>query len=318
MKKLVSIVLAIMLVLALAVPAFAANTGTITISNATADKTYNFYKIFDATYQGTNVAYTIEETSQWFDIINDSKLFDLQENAGNDGVYEVVRAKDVKDTDIIDFLKAVDVSGMTPDQTKKPTSDGEVKWTDAPYGYYFITSELGTVVTINTNCPDVTVIDKNQGVEYEKWIIDENNNKVKLNVAEVGEFVPYEVDVTAPNYKGDEAVVNYYVYDVMEECLTFDPTSVVVKINGTALAADAYEVITDDPETDADEAKGCTFVINIPWVDDDGEFIYTEVNNAIVVTYSAIVNEDVEIGTPMVNKAKYGLTTVSEDRKSVV
>ena len=49
MKKLLSLVMVLALVLSLGVTAFAdENTGSITITNATIDETYAAYKIFDA------------------------------------------------------------------------------------------------------------------------------------------------------------------------------------------------------------------------------------------------------------------------------
>ena len=50
MKKLLSIVLVLTIVLSLSVTAIAAETGSITITNATIGQTYNLYKFFDATY----------------------------------------------------------------------------------------------------------------------------------------------------------------------------------------------------------------------------------------------------------------------------
>ena len=51
MKKFLSILLALTLVLSLGITAFAAeDTGSITITNATIGNSYSLYKIFDATY----------------------------------------------------------------------------------------------------------------------------------------------------------------------------------------------------------------------------------------------------------------------------
>ncbi|MDD4541766.1 MAG: fimbrial protein, partial [Eubacteriales bacterium] len=60
MKKCFLILLALALAL-VNLPVFAAGTGTITIENATVGKTYNVYKIFDATYGDGATSYTIDE-----------------------------------------------------------------------------------------------------------------------------------------------------------------------------------------------------------------------------------------------------------------
>lgn len=55
MRKLFRVLLALAMTLALAVPAFAAETtGSITITNPQGDHTYTAYKIFDVTYSGDN------------------------------------------------------------------------------------------------------------------------------------------------------------------------------------------------------------------------------------------------------------------------
>ena len=81
MKKFLSILMVLALMLSLGVTAFAAGAvGSITITNATVGQTYNLYKIFDATYAVDShgntivdsdgkaiVSYTIENTNQFFD-----------------------------------------------------------------------------------------------------------------------------------------------------------------------------------------------------------------------------------------------------------
>ena len=48
MKKVSAILLAMVMTLSMGVTAFAAGTGSITVTNATIDETYAVYKIFDA------------------------------------------------------------------------------------------------------------------------------------------------------------------------------------------------------------------------------------------------------------------------------
>ena len=68
MKKLLSMLLTVIMVLAMAAPSFAAEvptTGTITVSNAKPGHTYNAYKIFNLTMisDGEGYAYTL--TDEW-------------------------------------------------------------------------------------------------------------------------------------------------------------------------------------------------------------------------------------------------------------
>ena len=73
MKKFVSLLMALALVLSLGMTAFAAeNTGSITITNATIGNVYSLYKIFDATYStdadgnADAVSYSITAANQFF------------------------------------------------------------------------------------------------------------------------------------------------------------------------------------------------------------------------------------------------------------
>ena len=66
-KKLASLLLALVMVCALATTAFAAGeTGSITVDNPVAGQTYTAYKIFDVTYNSDKSAYsyTIDSSSQ--------------------------------------------------------------------------------------------------------------------------------------------------------------------------------------------------------------------------------------------------------------
>ena len=62
MRKLSALLLAVIMVFAMATTAFAAGNGTITINAATVGETYKIYKIFDATTQDGNTAYTYTKT----------------------------------------------------------------------------------------------------------------------------------------------------------------------------------------------------------------------------------------------------------------
>ena len=69
MRKLFTVLLALAMTLALAVSAFAAETGSITITNPQGDHTYTAYKIFDVTYSGANHSYTISDTDDAYSTV---------------------------------------------------------------------------------------------------------------------------------------------------------------------------------------------------------------------------------------------------------
>lgn len=329
-KKLLSVLLALTMVLSLgAVTAFAAgNTtpGAITIQNATAEKTYEAFKVFDATV-GVNgeVAYTIDSTSPWYNVVNGSNLFTLNEipslTTADKTVYNVIRNSGNSDTDIVDLFKghftynpnseswSCDITGVTAADSE--TATGSVVTLDVPYGYYLITSTLGSLVTIDTNNPTATVIDKNQGPSWDngndnpgKVIIDAKGEKKTITSANYGDSISFDVGVNATNYVGADQVTYYYIKDELDDAFTYDLTGDPKAFHPTVTVGETG--LTEGTDYTV-SVNGSSFEIAIKWAnittDTDGKIasitsLYAA-NAEIHVRYSATVNadgEDVVIG----------------------
>ena len=158
MKKFLSIIMVLAMVLSLSITAFAAeNEGSITITNATIDETYEIYKIFDASIsKGTDgetnaVSYSITTDNQFFTVLfgadgtTDNTYFVYNANTGS-----VTKKEGVNDAELIKYLTELVADGTYTTATAPVKATGEeVKFDNLPYGYYLITSSLGTTVTIN-------------------------------------------------------------------------------------------------------------------------------------------------------------------------
>ena len=256
MKKFVSILLALAIVFSLGVTAFAAeNTGSITITNATIDETYAVYKIFDASISvdangATDaVAYSITTESQFFtalfgdDGTADNTYFVYNANTG-----AVTKKDGVNDAELIKYLTELVAGGTyaTAVDPVEATTD-EVKFENLPYGYYLITSSLGTTVTINSNTPDVQVIDKNQkpGGGFNKWIQngvkeDGTPNWEESNTANISDEITYRINFTATNYDGDKKIKYYSVNDQKGDAIWVDFESFEVYVGGELLPRGYY------------------------------------------------------------------------------
>ena len=256
MKKLISIVLVLAMVLSLGITAFAdENTGSITITNATIDQTYTVYKIFDASMkQATDgtaeaVAYTIKADNQFFaplfgaDGTTPNTYFDYNPNTGS-----VTKKEGVNDSDLITYLTdLVAGSTFTPATAAVVATSDTVEFADLPYGYYLITSSLGTTVTINSNTPDVSVIDKNQipGTGFEKKVqigVDENGDPIwgDANSANIGDGFSYKISFNATNYDGDQKIKYYQVHDEKGDAIWAEFDSIQVFIDGEELTCGYY------------------------------------------------------------------------------
>ena len=230
MKRLFSFMMAVVLVLSLGVTAFAAeNTGSITITNATKGDTYALYKIFDASYAVDKegkpivdakgnpvVAYSIKTDNQFFTYMfgadgkteNDYFIY----TPGDNGKGAVTRKEHTENSDIISYLTDMvrsEANNFTAERTET-ASAGTLVFDDLPYGYYLIDKGNNAAVTIDSNTPDVNVIDKNQipGTNFSKQVWDEETEEwVSSSSANIGDLVEFQVQFDATNYDGEKQIV---------------------------------------------------------------------------------------------------------------
>lgn len=325
MKKFLSIIMVLAMVLSLSITAFAAeNEGSITITNATIDETYELYKIFDASISkdaddNTNaVSYSIETDNQFFaalfgaDGTTDNAYFVYNVNTGS-----VTKKEGVNDSELIKYLTELVENGTynTAAAPVKAASD-EVKFENLPYGYYLITSSLGATVTINSNTPDVEVIDKNQkpGNGFDKWIqdgVDANGDPIwaDANSANIGDEITYKIAFEATNYDGENKVKYYQVHDEKGNAIWAEFNSFEVYVEGVKLErgyylsqggnnTDNWEYFGDWTGTEKNRNNAQWYLVHldydqfritIPWLENH---TLTDVTNGGNLSYSLNFDED--------------------------
>lgn len=338
MKKFLSIILMMALVLSMSIPVFAnEGTGSITITNATIGEAYTVYKVFDASLTGSEaakgVAYSIETDSQFFKLLfgadgkANNKFFVYNSNTG-----DVTKKEGVNDSELVEYLTKLiaDNDGLKPEKNsvvavKDAATDKlsdymdaekqqelgltdspknyelqnapSISFTGIPYGYYLITSSLGTTVTINSNTPDIQVIDKNQepGTNFDKQVqigVDENGDPIwgDANSAGIGEEITYKISFDATNYEGDKKIKYYQIHDEKGDAIWAEFNSFNVSVGGKALKkgyylsqggvnTDNWEFLGDWSDIDEDERDRNDadwylvhigydkFRITIPWLE---------------------------------------------------
>ena len=293
MKKLLTLLAALTLALAMAVPAFAASgtassTGTITIDNAVTGTTYKAYRIFDLESYDTNKdVYSYKLNTKWNDFSTYSTTIDSNTVSAAD-FFSVNSAgyiewKDTKKDAGADF--AVKKS-IACDETKTAT-DATVTFTNLTLGYYLVDTSLGSLCSLNTTAPSVTIKEKNSDTTIEKKIVINNDEKVDSNSAGIGDTVNFSITITVK----DGAPKNYVLHDKLSG-LTFNPSSLEVKVGTKKLTADTDYTLETNP-TDGD-----SFDVNFT----NGKL---QTNDVVVVTYSATVAADATIaGAGNKNTAK--------------
>ena len=236
--------MAALLLVGVCTAAVAENGGSITIQNATAGQTYAIYKVFDATYSGTNISYTYTkngESDALFAALTEGNSPFVLSVTVVENVYNVTINADATAEDISNWLTAhKDLLTQTASQV---AASSTVVFNNLPYGYYYVTSTLGAAVSIDTVTPNVTIIDKNQEPDWDNGgkYIDVDGGRVYINSANIGETLNFVVPVVATNGVGDKLATTYIIDDTLPTGITFND-DLKVYIDGDEL------VIDEDPE----------------------------------------------------------------------
>lgn len=292
-RKLLSLVLTVIMVLAMAAPTYA---GTITIGNAVNGQTYNAYKIFDVVVEGegdnATYAYRIDSTSDWFSVIQSyledegNGEFELRQ-VGGTTVYNVIWTESsftqADAADLAVYLNA-NKTGKDVDATATAASGtASIQTTEA--GYYFVDSSMGALCALNTVNDTQTINEKNAAPEVEKKILEDGNEQSEIS-KKVGDKVDFQITITA----GGKADTTYVLHDSMSDGLTFDVnTPIQVEVNQTAVNTGYYTISREGHTCTSDpQIENCTFEITF----DQTYTSSLEKDTEIVVTYSAIINED--------------------------
>ena len=274
------------------------NKGSITITNATVGKKYGIYKLFDATV-ALNADGTAKLDSQGKPIINytvpsgktlaeDNAWFKVDAN-GNVSVKE--------NADITTAAFKTWAKGFASEVQKDiEATDSSLTFDQLEFGYYFIESEVGAVLTIDSTTPSATVIDKNQTSSFDKNIKekdkDGNDIKVKANEAGLKEDVNFNIEVNATNYSGTEKVFQYVITDNLEAGMTYKAAP-TVKVNGsTVTPASIVYYKADGTTTTSTLSEAQKAVITINWTTDgtkDTAHLYPA-SSTIDVDYTAFLD----------------------------
>lgn len=306
-KSVLGAALGLTLAFGVATPALAAQLGTgagsITIENATIGESYTIYKIFDtdSTGKGSIVATEAQKS-----------FYEAQENnpfvftANTSGTYNVSVGQD---QDVISFLQGfvTDVDGVATVDPEflavvdysAPIEADAVSETFAniPYGYYLVTSSLGSVVTLNSTTPDQTVIDKNQpgGTGFTKTVDGEDE------VVEIGEEFTVTLKFTATNYDGKTPIDQYTVSDTLPEGMQLVSERPSIMVGDQQVQPDNYQF-----DSDAN-----SFSFDITWR--EGKTFKYASPVDVVVTYDVVLTDAAAIQQGITNEAELDWTGNDDD-----
>ena len=324
MKKLASLLLALVMVFAMGVSVFAAQEGTltggsITINDAVPGQIYNAYQIlYLESYNADSNAYAYKANSAWdtwlrtqttyvsFDaqgyVTWVDKYLNCSESHDHTSSCYASYSEAEQAARVADFAKLAqaEAAKMTADVTATAPAAAEgathstVKFENLKLGYYLVDTTLGTLCSLDTTNPDVVMEEKNEVPTNVKTVEeDSTGNYGEKNDADIGQTVNFKSTITA-----QAGAENYVFHDTMSAGLTYTGVTGIT-LNGTAVDASNYTTVTEGL------TDGCTFEVRFTQAFCDT----LKANDQIVISYTATLNENAVIageGNPNTSKVSYG------------
>lgn len=312
MKKVMALILSLLVVMSMAVPVVGAeSTGTITVEGAVDGQTYNLYKIFDLEYvkDGTDNSheafkYTLSSNFAGLDTysytkdsttVSASSYFKVVEPDNH--IEWVGTSNESRAAEFSALIKSFldskkDTLKISPDKTVKKEAGKDVAFDDLPYGYYYLDTTLGALLSLDTlNDGKGTIKEKNGEPIIEKKV-KEGDNWQDYNDASVGDDVKFKTTITVVDGNPE----NYVMHDSMSEGLTYKSVDSVkigekdISTNVTADGTAYYTLETNNlTEHGTDSSKfTCDFEI---------QFFNLKPNDVITVEYTATLNANAVVGS---------------------
>ncbi len=299
MKRIVSLLLACVMTLAMAVTAFADDPiyYSITINNAEAEYQYTAYQIFSGTLDSTGTILSDIEIGNGVDnsalttILTELKTNSAYSSANSlDDVIEVLNGKSYDSAEAQAFADAVGKHLTTG------TASGEFNATAKTYtiaglepGYYLVqTTDLPNAGAY-TRYMLAVVRNTSVTTKYDVPSVDKAVDKVD---AEIGETVTYTLTASLPSNYADYDTYKLIFHDTLSKGLTY-ANNLEVKVGDT---------VVDSGFTAANAASGDDTAITVTIAntnnlkDANGDAIAVTKDSKIIVTFNATVNADAVIG----------------------
>lgn len=317
MKKIMALMLATIMMMAMSVPAFAAETYSLTVNAKGGQdlkgQTINLYKLFDVTEsksgETTNYAYTVNDTykatlASVLGISADSKDEAFAEKVtqlGSDNTTEVQNFANTFTTKALEGkLPATKTSNKIAD------SKTTFKFTGLDAGYYLVYVTGGKDIQSSLVTVDKTTNTVN--LKTEAPSIEKKANKETVNI---GDVVIYTVTGSIPDTTG-YAEYLYKIHDELSTGLDF-----VNDANGTALEAGATTVNVKVAFTDAGVTDAGTAPTTATLATDNSKKMSLDLSDwvranqenkgkAFTVTYYAKVNKDAVVTEKNKAQLEYG------------
>lgn len=295
MKRMASLLMALVMALTLAVPVMAAEEkGSITINGVSAGNVYEIYKLLDLeTYNKTSGAYSYKVNDAWVNFFKSDdakKYFAVDENNYATWILEKETPEDVAEFAKLALAYAEQNKISPVKSTATPgdytSTDTAIKFTGLDLGYYLIDSTMGALCGLTTTNPDASINAKNKAPTIDKQVKEDSTNQWGgTNTADIGQTVEFRTTINV-----HEGAQNYILHDKMSAGLTFVKVSKIehvipdVETHELALTTD-YTVVTEGLD------DRCTFEVRFTETFCD----HLDTNDKVIVYYEATLNDEAVI-----------------------
>ena len=307
-KKIAAIMFAFMMVVSMSCNVKAEEgaspetTGTLTINGVKEKQTYKLYKVLDLeSFSGDNYSYKVAQG--WEDFFSTGKgnnYITINENnyanwtANKDDATYRVFAQEALEYANSKTLKPTKTYTTKADQTS-------ITETGLALGYYLLDSSVGTLCSLSSSQPNVTINEKNDVPSVQKSFADGETK----NNANIGDIITFN---TVVNVK--KGAQSYVLHDKMSAGLKLNQKLNADNDKPVLITKDNHEkLIYDTDYTFTETTDGFT-------IDFSKAFLkrFEDKEYALIVMYSATLTEKAVIGgTGNTNETylKYGVSSES-------
>jgi fimbrial isopeptide formation D2 family protein/LPXTG-motif cell wall-anchored protein len=287
-KKILSVLLALTLVLALSVCAFAADSYTITINSTASGHTYEAYQIFSGDLSESTLS-----NIKW-----GSGVSAAGQTALGNAATKAATLKTAEDAKAFAQEVGPYLTSAAGNSTEKA---GPYTISGLAAGYYLVKDKDGTQTGTDAYTgyilevvKNTTVVPKGTVPTVQKKVKDTNDSTGVTTDwqdsadYDIGDTVPFQLTGTLPENYADYTTYKYTFHDAESTGLTFNPDSVVVKADGNTITS-GYTVVTTGL------TDGCTFEVQFADLKTAAPALTAK--SVITVEYTATLNNDAKLGS---------------------
>ena len=295
-KKLASLLLALVMVLSLAVTAFAdePTTYSITINNSTAGHTYEAYQIFTGDLATNEAGNKVLSNIVW-----GSGVSEAGQTALGDAAAKTETLK--TEADAKAFAKAVAPYLTTAAGSANTVTDGKYVISGLAAGYYLVKDQDGSLTGDNDSYTEyiiqvvgnVTATPKSDVPEVQKKVKDINDSTDTTKTDwqdsadyDIGDSIPFQLKATLADNVSSYTTYKVVFHDTLSKGLTYNNDAKVyigdTETNGFTVTATV-------------NADGGTTTLTVSC--DDVKALSAVNSSAITVEYTAKLNENAVLGS---------------------